>query len=99
MLDMPIITLEVSRMKYGIQHALSQHHFQVSEEIKNAVDRFCEPENINRIIQTQASAILEKVIKEEIDNFFRTGDGRAVIAEAVQTSLSKNLQTGDDNES
>lgn len=98
MLDMPIITLEVSRMKYGIQHALSQHHFQISEEIKNAVDRFCEPENINRIIQTQASTTLEKVIKEEIDHFFRTGDGRAVIAEAVKASLSKNLQTWDDDD-
>lgn len=92
MLDtMPIITLEISRMKYGIQHALSQHHFQISEEIKNAVDRFCEPENINRIIQAQASATLEQVIKEEIDNFFRRGDGRTAITEAVKSTLRKNL--------
>ena len=83
----PIIRLEVSRMRHVLQVALLEHSAAMDADMQHAIEQFCTPENIHKIIHEAADGILNTIIKEEVQNFFRFGDGRGIVAEAVKTKL------------
>jgi len=84
---MPIIRLEIEGMKQQICIALSEYSMQMDKDIQTAVDAYCTPENITRIVRQAAFNALNYVIKEEVDKFFRYGEGRKAVAEAVKGSI------------
>jgi len=90
MVTFPIIRLEVEGMKYQIMTALTGHAAQMDEDIKTAVDQYCTPENMSRIVKKAASDALDFAIKTEVDAFFRYGGGRKAVAAAVKESILKN---------
>lgn len=83
----PIIRLEVSGMKRTIVAALFEHQAQMDADIVNAVERYCEPENIARIVHEAARSALHNAIQEEVNYFFLYGNGRTAVIEAVKESL------------
>lgn len=85
-----IIKLEVENMKHTMCVALSQYTGQLDATLKQAVERFCTPENLERIIQTETDRILDEVLREEVKRWFVYGDGRAVIRLQVEQRLRKN---------
>jgi hypothetical protein len=87
MVSTPIIRLEVEGMKHGILVALSEYAAKVDADIQAAVERYCQPENIARVVQAAAERSIDIAIKEEIDRFFRFGDGRRAISAAVEEQL------------
>lgn len=97
-MTMPIIRLEVESMRYTIVTALTQYQAQLDSDIKKAVDLYCTPENIQKVIQDVTFSTLNYVIKEEVEKFFRYGEGRTVIAESVkETLLNRKTYTPLDN--
>ena len=94
MSQIPIIRLEVEAMKYQICMMLSEHAVQMDKDIKDAVDEYCTTANLKRVVQQNATRVLDEVIQAEVQNFFRYGEGRKAVAEAVRESiLSKNTFT------
>jgi hypothetical protein len=85
----PIVRLEVDGMKHSILQALSTYATDLSEEIKSAVERFCTPENIQAVIDREVHSVISRVVGEEVDRFYRSGAGRAVISQAVQERLGR----------
>jgi hypothetical protein len=71
----PVIRLEVQGMKHAIQIALSEHLIKMDMDIQSAIDRVCTPTNISAIVFDAAQ------------NFYRYGDGREAIKEAVERQL------------
>ena len=82
-----IIRLELDHMKYSILTALSQHAAQLDRDLRAAVDAYCTPANLARVIREQAKRTLDAVIKEEVNRFFMYGDGRAAVKAAVEQRL------------
>jgi hypothetical protein len=98
--SIPLIRLEIERMKYGITTALTQHQLLLDQEFQQAVEKFCTPENISRIVKSQVDITLEQVIREEVVTYFKVGPGREAITEAVEEKLKASFQTfGEANES
>lgn len=87
--SVPIIRLEVDRMKYAICTALTQYEAQLSVEIQAAVDEYCKPENIDKVISSAVSETLSGVLRQEVEDFFRKGDGRDIVREAVYKRLKE----------
>lgn len=83
----PVIRLEVEGMKFAILKAIPEYAADLSAEIASAVERFCTPENIQVVIDTEVSRVIRSVIDEEVTRFYRSGDGRAVIRQAVGERL------------
>lgn len=83
----PLIRLEVENMKHAIIAALTDHQMQMDADIQAAVNAYCTPENIQRIIREAAFGALDAAIKEEVDFFFRRGDGRTAVAAAVKEAI------------
>ena len=88
-MNLPIIQLSVESMKHTVSVALMQHQAQMDSDIQAAVERYCTPENIGRVIQRAATSALEGAIKAEVDAFFRYGAGRQAVAAAVKESILK----------
>lgn len=85
-------------MRHSIVAALTEHQMQMDENIKSAVDEYCTPENLKRVVDSAAASALNNVIKEEVTKFFLYGDGRSAVAESVRKSiLSNKTYTGLDN--
>ena len=82
-LGVPIIRMEVESMKHTICTALTQYEAQLSEEIQAAVEEYCKPENIDKVISSAVRETLSGVLRQEVEDFFRKGDGRDMVREAV----------------
>ena len=83
-MNVPIIRLEVERMKHSILTALSEHSAQLDESIQAAVEAYCTPENINAVVRKTAMEALDAAVKEEVRNFFQwSKPGRQAVREAV----------------
>lgn len=87
-MNQPIIRLEIERMKETIMCAISQRHIQYDEYLNSAIDKYCSHNNIQQIIDQQVAKVIDEQIRLNIDSFFRYGEGKKVIADAVVKSLT-----------
>ncbi len=62
--SIPIIRLEVERMKQTIVTALTTQALQLDKDIQNAVEKYCTERNIADLIQRETERVLDEVIKE-----------------------------------
>ena len=67
--------------------ALAEHAMQMDADIKSAVDDYCTAEHLAEVVKKAATSALDAAIKEEVDAFFRYGNGRIAVAEAVKESI------------
>ncbi len=86
--SLPIITLSVDQIRHSMKIALSEYTAQLDSHLQEAIERFCTPENLRRIVETEAAQTLDQVLREEVKRWFITGDGRQVIRAAVEKKLS-----------
>jgi hypothetical protein len=84
----PIIRIEIESMKHALNVMLSQHAALMSQEMQQAVDTFCTPERIQKLITETAHRELEGIVKDEIAAFFRYGAGRRSIRDSIQKQLN-----------
>jgi len=86
----PIIKLEVEHMRHTMAIALSKYTAQLDETLQSAIEAYCTPENLERIIYEETNRVLGRVIKEEVQNWFVYGEGRKAIKDAVEKRLGDN---------
>lgn len=79
----PLIRIELEGMKHAIIHAMSEHLAQMDADIQEAVNAACTPENIKKIITDTAEREIKNAITQHVQDFYRYGDGRSVIRDAV----------------
>jgi len=89
-MNIPIIRLEVEGMKMTISAAISEHAMQIEQDISRAVEDYCTPENISFVVRQAATNQLNHAIKEEVERFFKFGEGRKAVAEAVREFILNN---------
>lgn len=85
----PVIRLEVQGMKHAIQYAITEHLMSMDRDIQAALDNLCTPENITKIVNDAARVEIKAALDAEIQKFYRYGDGRKAIKEAVQKQLGE----------
>ena len=80
----PIIRLEVERMKQTILQALPQHAAAMDASVQAAIEAYCTPENIESVIRQAAIQAIDAAVKEEVRTFFQySKPGRQAVREAV----------------
>ena len=84
---MPIVRLEVERLKSSVLHLFSEQALSLDSDIRAAVEAYCTPENIANVIATSVNDILDRAVRDEVDRFYREGSGRQRVAEAVRAAL------------
>ena len=95
--NVPIIRLEIERMKQTILQALPQHAVAMDEAVLSAIERYCTPENLDVVISGEVMRVIDAAVKGEVREFFLgTGAGRAAIREAVEQHLNEWLEKSHD---
>lgn len=89
-LPIPIIKLNVQNMHHTMAHALHKYTVDLDETLQAALKAYCTPENLEHIIQSETTKVLDQVIKEEVRNWFVYGEGRKTIKKAVEEKLRNN---------
>jgi hypothetical protein len=88
-MHIPQIRLELTGMKEAIIFAFNERQAAQDVDVRAAVEAYCTPENLNLIIGAAVRETLDRAIKETVDHFYRYGDGRGVVKEAVQQRLAR----------
>jgi hypothetical protein len=85
---LPIIQLTVQGMKHSILHALSEYETTVAEELRRAVEEWCQPENVERVVSRHVHQVLDAAVHDEVERFYRRGEGAEVVREAIRRRLT-----------
>ena len=89
-MSIPIIRLEVERMKQTILQALPQHAAAMDASVMAAIEAYCTPKNIDSIVRQAATEALNAAVKEEVRNFFQySKPGRQAVREAVTKHMNE----------
>lgn len=92
-MNVPIITLQVEGMKHAVSVALSKYTATLDKQVQEAVDKYCEPENIRYVVSTAATAAIDAAVKECVKGFFGYGGkGRKYIKEEVERRLTEEME-------
>lgn len=91
-MSIPIIRLEVERMKHSMVAAMSEYKAQIDADLQAAVEAFCSPENLRAVIADATNRELKRAIEEAVTHFFRSGAGREAVREAVLARLESSLE-------
>lgn len=88
---LPLIRMDVEGLRYSVATMLTEHSARMDEDIKNALDKYCTPENLKRVIEEATFSNINHAIQEEIKQFFQYGVGRDAIKKAVSQSIQQVL--------
>jgi hypothetical protein len=89
----PAISLTVEGMRHTLKVALSKYTAELDQMVQEAVDKYCEPENIRFVVSQAASHAIDAAVKEGIKGFFGYGGkGRKYILEEVERRLTEEME-------
>lgn len=91
-MQIPILKLELDHMRHSMAIALTEYTQRLDETLHQAVEAYCTPENLTRVINEQVEKTMGDVIKDEVRVWFTHGDGRKVIIAEVQRRLSEDFR-------
>lgn len=86
--SIPTIRLEVDRLKASIIAAFTEEAVRLDADIRAAVEAYCTPENISRVLDSAVRDTLDRAIKDEVESFYRYGAGKSIVRDAVVKRLS-----------
>lgn len=89
---MPIVRFEIESIKHTLATAIDSHLLKLDQDFKVALDKECDPDNIRRILEDQVSKSVEERIREEVDNFFKYGEGKKIVQQKVIERLKSDLE-------
>jgi hypothetical protein len=89
-MNLPIIRIEVERMKNTILFALSEQTAKVDSDIKAAVESYCSSAALVRVLNEEVQRVLDEAVKQEIRSFFMgSAVGRQAVREAIIAYLDR----------
>jgi hypothetical protein len=85
--SIPIVRLELERMKFQIVTMLSSYTDELNANIQRAVDDYCTDENLHAVVRDAVKTTLNNVIKEQVNRYFTYGAGYRAVERAVKDGL------------
>lgn len=89
--ELPLIRIEVERMKHTMLHAFNQQTLRLDMMFKEALDDTCQPEKVQNILTEAANRFIKEALETETKNYFTYGEGRKFIANKVKEKLNEEL--------
>lgn len=87
--SMPVVNVELQGMKLNIKHAIIERQGWLDEWLAQQLDEMLTPERLEADLKRQARDIIDRIVREEIEQFYRYGDGRQRIRDAVIAELGE----------
>lgn len=84
---MPVVSVELEGMKLHLKHAIAERQGWLDEWLEKQLNELLTPERLEADLKHQARDIIDRLVREEVEAYFRYGDGRSRIREAVEREL------------
>lgn len=89
----PRLRMTFDGLKGAIDFCLHDWQVKNSEIIRQAVERFCTPENIQAAVDEEVRETVDAAVREEIRTFFKySGAGRKAIRDAIMAKLEASIK-------
>lgn len=85
------IHLELRGLQLHIMDMMAYQQEKLQGMIKEAIEREVTSDAIQRIIETSARELLERSVREEMESYFRHGEGHKAISKRVASIIAKEL--------
>lgn len=87
--DMIVIRLELERMKYAIQAALTEHEAELSVEVDRQLQNIVDNFDWEAAVKSVSYQVIDEAVKEAVKAYFNYGEGEKYIRKVVSETLSK----------
>ena len=87
MSTVPVIKLEVERMKHTLLMMINDETLRLDEQLKAAVEAYCSEGNLTRVINEYVNVQMKRAIEDAVQQFYQWGPGKKLVAEVVYTKL------------
>ena len=85
--NLPTVRVEIEGMRLSLLHAITARSEEWDAMLKDAIDAALTPEAFQEAVAREARLVIDKVIRDEVEKFYRYGHGREVIRLAVEARL------------
>jgi hypothetical protein len=86
--EMPMLRVELEHHKQTLIAAINDRLADQEHILKDAVERALTPEYVRATVEKQAREVFDRVLVDEIQNYYRYGNGRAAIRAAIEERLN-----------
>ncbi len=87
--NIPILRLELEGMKFSLYRALDKYQVEWNKMVRNSIERYCNEENLQLVIDRVVEREINDAIQEEVENFYKYGEGRNIIREIIVKKLQE----------
>lgn len=84
---MPVVSVELEGMKLHLKHAIAERQGWLDEWLEEQLNELLTPERLEADLKRQARDIVDRIVREEVERFYRYGNGRERIRAAVEAEL------------
>ena len=90
-MDNPIIRVSIQGFEATIQQALADLANTHHEMLHASIAAQCTPERLQAVIDAEVKRCTDEAVIKAVQDFYRWGDGRKIVAKAVQEKLLSEL--------
>ena len=84
-----MIKLSLENMKKQIVFAMSEYSTQIGEQVEAHMNNIIKDFDFEKAVR----GVMNEVIDDAIKHYFKDGDGRKIITEAISESISESLNS------
>ncbi len=85
----PIIKITFESMKQTLANAMHDHVLKLDKDIQAAIEAHCNSDALESLIRSEVRQGIDQAVKDEVQTFYRYGDGRKAIHAAVLKRLKE----------
>lgn len=83
-----VLRIELERAKLSFVAMLSDAMVARDQEVKDAIERAMTPEALAAVVQREVNRAVEEAVRDEVEKFYRYGNGRSIVRDAVADRLT-----------
>lgn len=84
---MPIVRIDVDIMKERFSQTMITRSDEINAVVQQSIDAYFQADNFETMIKEQCEETVKQVLKSEIDNYFKYGEGHMSIKHALEASV------------
>lgn len=92
--DAPIIAFDIDHARHLVTVTMRELAIRPEKCLEDAVSAYCTEENLRDAIARCVVDVIAEIVRDEVDRYYRKGDGREAVLEAVMAVLNRRPAEG-----
>lgn len=93
-MGLPLFRIQLEGVRETLTGAVVLHQESITKDLLAAVESYCSPDNLQKVLETEVNKVLGNIIADEVRSFFTYGEGRAAVRDAVRSAVITKVEGG-----